>query len=368
MVELPKDIVTVSLNGLNTRRAIDEDRENVFFTPGATTALGVGLLGLAAIATWQIRSVSVLTWSTSPIENTWASVSSGHRFRGEGRCLMSVHDAAQESRSEQPQTYQRHAWAASSEVRRILVYLWALVLLSLAFFGTIFGVTKAVAKNCPAVSMCRAYIGNSWSLLPDTDGVTSIYNLDTTRDANSGNSLTAGLAITILFIMAVQSFLTVGLHCAELLVNMSRDEYTWRETSTKKGYKPKNAVMNVLSSPKTMLLLALKPLIHWVYGLGVTFVGSNGTYIRPPQLLYLTLSLVLLATFATYLCFQKPKGPQPATFGHVQTLVDLIDVYGHPLYWGHKSGVSDDVAHAGTATTPLPPIMKTEWYAADHGV
>lgn len=353
------------------------DPETISYSPSAILALGIGLMGAAAITTWQFAKSSVPTWSTSPIENAWASVATGQRLRSEGRCLMSVHEAAFEGHPNHPQIQQKSAWSSNKEVRRVMIYLWILPALSFAVFGIVLGVTRALAHKCDTdysfAQACPAFKGPSWSFLPDNGGLTSLLQLNIV-EALKGDvrgdglgSVAAGMASIFVIILVIQSFVTMGLHCTELIVNVSRDESTWRETYTKRGYKPRNAIITVLTSPKSLLLLILKPFIHWVFGLGVTLYDGAGIFLRPPQLLYLSLVLTILALFATYLAFKKLKGPQPATFGHLQTLIDLIDVYGHPLYWGHKFQSVVEISHFGTATTPLPRIRESELYAAEIG-
>ena len=158
--------------------------------------------------------------------------------------------------------------------------------------------------------------------------------------------------------------MTMGLHCAELLVNLSRDEDTWCETYTAKGYVSRNALFDVLRSWKTVLLLVLKPVVHWLFGLGITFYFDWGIFMRQPQILYMSIAIIVLAVFGTFLCFKRPKGPQPATFGHVQTLVNLVDDWNENMFWGHKGCDTNGICHAGTAHSELGKIMMTEVHAA----
>lgn len=48
-----------------------------FFSPGALIALGIGLVGNAAITIWQLRLITIPTLSSSPIDVAWASLSMG---------------------------------------------------------------------------------------------------------------------------------------------------------------------------------------------------------------------------------------------------------------------------------------------------
>jgi hypothetical protein len=72
----------------------------------------------------------------------------------------------------------------------------------------------------------------------------------------------------------------------------------------------------------------------------------------------------VLAGFTTFLSFQHPKGEQPATFGHNQTLMDLVDEWHLLLVWGDKgvSGEGEEIRHAGTASYPLDSIRKDALY------
>lgn len=116
-----------------------------------------------------------------------------------------------------------------------------------------------------------------------------------------------------------------------------------------------------------MLLFSLTPMVHWMFGLSMQLYGDYGLFIRPVQIVYLGLLVGCLATFITYLAFKKPKGPQPPTYGHIQTLLDLIDeiptVEGS-VFWGHKSIDKDtEMAHAGVSESSLEPIMFDRLYA-----
>ena len=101
--------------------------------------------------------------------------------------------------------------------------------------------------------------------------------------------------------------------------------------------------------------------MHWISGKGVTYVYNWGIFLRPPQLLYLAVGMAVLALFATFLCFKEPKGPQPATFGHVQT---LVDEWSSLMFWGDKGlrAEGDGIRHAGTANVSLEPVLTGALY------
>ena len=346
-----------------------------YVSPGAIMALGVGLTGTAALTTWQFFAARVEIWSSSPIQTAWAFVATARRSRVVGRCMISVHDAKLAAAPTLPQQRQRSAWSAHPEVRRILRYLWVLTSLVLLWFvGLLISIT-VTWKRCQAegdhanyVDICQnIYQGPSWSLLPDTNGITSLAQIKLVDDAGGSSYHMAipksvGFALAFIMMMGFQAMLTMGLHCADLLVNMSRDEDTWRKCSQKEGYTSQNALMTALTSWKSWLLFVLKPLIHWLFGLGMAFYIGWGIFMRPPQILYTSFAVLLLTIFGTYLCLDRPKGPQPATFGHVQTLVNLIDEWDEPIFWGHRGMNADWTSRAGTARSAMEPVRLLEYY------
>src|ERR1700722_3745782 len=61
--------------------------------------------------------------------------------------------------------------------------------------------------------------------------------------------------------------------------------------------------------------------------------------------------LVPVAVFVTFIAKRRPSGPQPAAYGHIQTLTDLVDEWLPTMYWGHK-GDDGVVCHAGASIPP----------------
>ncbi|KAJ8585468.1 hypothetical protein M405DRAFT_408540 [Rhizopogon salebrosus TDB-379] len=67
--------------------------------------------------------------------------------------------------------------------------------------------------------------------------------------------------------------------------------------------------------------------------------------------LELVHSAVSIACFFTPVALFRPHGPQPAAYGHLQTLANLVDEWS----WGHKEdGIP--YCHAETSNYPLPPV------------
>jgi len=130
-----------------------------------------------------------------------------------------------------------------------------------------------------------------------------------------------------------------------------------------KGIEPMNPIRTFLGSWHCMVLLALKPLIHWLFGWAVSTAAGNGLWVRAALVFWLTAGTTVVAAFITFVASTRQRGPQPAAYGHIQTLADLVDEWSTRMFWGHK-GASRTAAHAGTSSELLPPIDMTMDYAS----
>jgi hypothetical protein len=208
-------------------------------------------------------------------------------------------------------------------------------------------------------------LGNSWQFIPlftgdqirentcpaarCTDG-TSVLNVGWT--ANSGMLGNVG---SIFLIAVFQAGLTLALHCAELLVNLSRDEGIFRMAITPKGTDPRySSIIAAFSSWQTIILFAFKAAVHWLFGLSINNDFRLGVNMYPPQIFYFTAFALSVAIFATYVSLRRPSGPLPATFGHLQTMADLIDDWDDRMFWGHKEDGNPNYAGTSKAWLKMP--------------
>jgi len=101
----------------------------------------------------------------------------------------------------------------------------------------------------------------------------------------------------------------------------------------------------------------------------------------PVQILNFSLALGVFTVILTLLALWRPRGPQPATYGHIQTLANLIDEWPaegqKQIYWGHKGlyepGCDEDMSsdwdvgekwcHTGTSSEPLGTVKINALYA-----
>ncbi|KAF7979524.1 hypothetical protein HWV62_42102 [Athelia sp. TMB] len=317
--------------------------------------LGITIFLQALISTYAILTVKIITWSSSPFDTAFALLRNGLLTRKPGRSMHTAVDgdiALPPSREHQPS-----AWESHPVVKWVIVSLWLLGLLY-ALWG---GLAYTTWKASPLVD--DPFITNgSWALIPNlnTDTLAFPWTVDPTHDAIPWP------IIFSVFIVA-QGSLTFALHCAELNVNVMRDELQWRQATTSSGMSmSRNPITGVLRSWPNMSLLMAKPILHWLFGLAMTMRGSSDALSetllqisiinRPMQIGYLSGALLFFAAGMTTLALRHPPGLQPATFGHMQTLANVIDVWAPTIWWGYKAS-NESVGHAGTSDWPdLPPM------------
>ena len=163
----------------------------------------------------------------------------------------------------------------------------------------------------------------NWSLFPlqGAPSVTIFWETNNSTGAITDASLIRGLAL----LCALQALITIDLYCVELLVDCSRDKSIWRAAGKPSGLKrDSNTLMQTLSSWQTLLILVYKPIMHWIYGLCVSAWFYSGIHIEPAQIFYMTVLAVILTILTTRIANYKPHGPQPAMYGHLQTIVNLV--------------------------------------------
>lgn len=374
-------------------------------------ALGIGLAGQATIATWCLvsSSKSIPTWSSNPLNTALAVAQKNGVTHRPGRCMLSVHQKEMTTQEAYPLKKQDNMFKIKYAVQCILALLWSLALLAIAWPITIAAVSKSIGN---ASALGQGFQPSCWRFAFhwDQSDLACTRNYVTLSFSPYGNdhkpdsaifSYGAEAVLCILFVCLIQGIQTIALHCLELLVNLSRDEGIWRQAySDTKEAPGTQLIMNPLhaaiSSWENIFLFVSKALLHWIIGQsvipsvvieesknlesmasvaveGVTSLSfKNGfqfemVYAR--LIIYAVLAIVV-AAMATFLALRRPRGCQPATMGHLQTLVDLVDDWktgeGSRMWWGDKTQLeTDEVRHAGTScdNSLLLPIDRNAKYA-----
>ncbi|KAI4275631.1 MAG: hypothetical protein L6R38_005820 [Xanthoria sp. 2 TBL-2021] len=347
------------------------------FSLPALAVLTLGLSSQTMIATWSFLAMGrhVPTWSANPLNNALTCVHHGLEARPD-RTLTSYDHSSniQRARYRHQIPRRRQHSLADSRPSAILVtiLLWVAVLVTIIWVSCTFGLGTQTQKLSQGTESSVLHRGNAvtWTANP----------------SSSANFRWAVVLAGIAFVFATQLTFTFALHCVELLVNVTRDERVWRKASDhlKGGLRSgnghsngaqsgrikkakganidPNAIKEAFTSWETSTLFIFKIAIHWIFGESIqikldTEANAHVT-IWARSLLLLMAFLFGVALFGTYLCFRKRNGPQPVAYGHLQTLVDLVDDWGksdEKLYWGDKGHVSWDhnieIRRAGTAGT-----------------
>ncbi|KAK1761200.1 hypothetical protein QBC47DRAFT_369358 [Echria macrotheca] len=355
---------------LGKPKSVTDTVTSMHINPAALLTLGLGILLQAIIATWAIKKTHIPSWSSNPLDVVRACVhdeQSGHRLEPRvGRCMMGVDLAKQDAEARRPDPRQKPIFRAHSRVRYILFLLCAVPVLSMVWGGVVLEYIKQGQKN--------GVLGRSWALLPVFTGMTDAncsvdHCTDGTSVLNVGWSASNGMAGTlggVLVVAAFQSAVSLSLHCAELIVNLSRDEEIFRELIGPRGTNGRyNSITAALKSWQTLFLFALKAGVHWIFGLAINLQYRLGVNMYPPQVFYLAGFALLTFAFALYLSLRRPRGFLPASYGHLQTMADIIDEWADSgcMFWGEKFA-GDDVTpgYTGTSTGRLREPRETQLY------
>ncbi|KAG1897956.1 uncharacterized protein F5891DRAFT_1191268 [Suillus fuscotomentosus] len=252
-----------------------------------------------------------------------------------------------------PSKTQPSAWRAHTSIRKVVIFLWVVVV---AYAGW------AVLVSCVRISYHSSQI-HTWSFSQPQD-ISILYGLP-------GADLLVWILLFI-NIAVIQGPLTMVLHCSELIANVIRDESQWRCATKKKGLRPTmNPLKSIFSYPICLILFAVKPFLHWMFGLSITVStdavdgtlhGQLQVLMFEAQIWNLYIALFIFACFFTLIALRRPRGPQPAAYGHLQTLANLIDSpLSHVIWWGHKA--DGPVCHAGTSDHELQEVKMDCDYA-----
>ncbi|KAK4246976.1 hypothetical protein C7999DRAFT_32660 [Corynascus novoguineensis] len=281
------------------------DIDSVHINAVALITLGLGFLLQTTITNWALLETNIPTWSSNPLDiarTCTVDEHDGHRVELRiGRCMMSLHLAKEDARWCRPRPRQKPMITAHPRVRRILILLWTLPVLSGIWGGAVYGYLSKGNRN--------AVFGRSWSLLPVFTGSTD-FNCDTGQ-CTDGTSVVnvgwtangaAGIIGAVFLIIAFQSVVTLALHCVELIVNLSRDEKVYRELIGPRGTNGHyNSVLAAFTSWQTIFLFALKAGIHWIFGLAINVQFQLGVNMYPPQILYFSAFCLVAAVFGLLL-------------------------------------------------------------------
>lgn len=325
--------------------------------------LGIALLLQVVIAWSSMRAVKVLTWSSSPFDLTAALVYHTQLIPVPFQCMRAVSGLDLYEGPAKPSDRQPSAWHAHPSIRKVIMSLWGLVV-AYAGWATLamYFYDKYFENNSYYTYDMAVPISKSWSFFPiDTFSNVVVYEVPFSRNG-------LWFFLSLANVAVLQGPLVLGLHCSELIVDVIQDERRWRYASRTEGLKlATNPLKSVFANPFYLLLFVVKPVLHWMFGLA--FTSSSGAYAHwvsfymfIVQIWNLCIALFIFACFITFVSLRRPHGPQPAAYGHLQTLANLVDEWSPVMWWGHKEdGIP--YCHAGTSDHSLPDVKMDRIYA-----
>lgn len=166
------------------------------------------------------------------------------------------------------------------------------------------------------------------------------------------------LVLFFLFGLGLQASICVPLHCMELIVNVTRDETAWRHATTEKGASlHTSGLEGAFQNWQWWILFAMKPFAQWLFTYASVWSIYENTEVlvcvNAIPLAVLTGVMIVLMFLGEHMARKRQNGPQPAAYGHLQIVVDLIDDCGEgnkkPLYWGVKHSVAGAMPRVGTS-------------------
>ncbi|KAG8859059.1 hypothetical protein FRB96_004629 [Tulasnella sp. 330] len=287
--------------------------------------LGIALTLQAVLGLIAYHKTTVHTWSSSPLDVSSALVHHGCMKHRSDRCMRSA-ASTDDTTAIRPSPHQPKPWACHKSVSRVVYLVWITAI--------VFLILPWAYKFNPKVSGYLSWDGPTWDGFAPPLAVLQ-------------GSLIVGI---------VQALITVSLHCSELVTTLARDEEVWRAATSAKGAQPSANPLRVLfGSWQTCGLVLWKPVLHWIFGLSLSLQVTSGLVLSTVSLA-LGPGIIVVAVFVTYIANLKPPGPQPAAYGNVQVLADLVDEWWETMYWGHKGTKLWGASHAGTSSGPLPPV------------
>lgn len=349
-------LLVISYTGAS--QSVSQREGAITFGGVALFFLSIGLLGQVAISAYCLYGAvgrKILSWSASPLNTALACLHHGLYDRHPGRGMMGVESKDLPPEPQRPKKRQPSMRKTCPTTYKIVCVTFLFAFLIIVFAGAMYAL---------AVHDMHPWENKTFSFFKEaptgSDKTIATEGFDV--GIHSKDNLLPHFLV-FLFGLAMHIIITFTLHCAELLVNIFRDERSWRAAAKPRGTPLGNgAVKSARTSLAWMFLFVLKPVAQWLFGAqGISYrIGdihetrSSGQILFNPIPLFVLAGVaILLAVFATCLVFRKQSGPQPATYGHLQTIIDAVDDWGKGdsghLWWGYKGLGGDGVGIVGTS-------------------
>jgi hypothetical protein len=211
--------------------------------------LGVALLLQMMIALSGMRTVKILTWSSSPFDLAAALVHHTQLTPVTFRCMRCVSALDVDENPARPSETQPSAWHAHPSIRKVVISLWGIVAACVGWAALVMYLVDKYAG--PSVLTMQ-----TWSFIPNPQYQYQIaYRMPSIS--------IQWWIVAFVNVAAVQGPLTLGLHCSELIANVIRDEKQWRCATGRKGLRTAtNPVMSIFAHPICLVLFVAKPFLR----------------------------------------------------------------------------------------------------------
>ena len=359
----------------------------ICFFSQAATVTWIYLASRRHIKTWSSNTLTILLACMSS-DSSMASASNNPKYSSVVSTATRVsheHNHILAHRLGPPpcsQPYNRQASLLSTRkiaIRRTLCVISALPVLVLIWAAIVLNAWKrseapnSFDKFASGTTKLNQTLQHLMSTDSDTFPAIKPFSIQT-NPGPAPSLINAGttMFVCLILVFCIQVYLTFALHCAEVLINSARDQRFWEKAARAMDSKERGAPleMNVVASylgnlPNVILLLA-KVVMHWLFNQSLlpivlfsnSYDNENWQCILTEICLFgvptscLAAVAIVLTGITWYEACRSPRGPQPSTYGHLQTLAELVDEWGggERLYWGDKGVTSGGLLRrAGTS-------------------
>lgn len=329
------------------------DRSGIDFNGWGLVGLGAGLLLQAVISTWALLdSAYVGTWNANPLATARACRVLQDTGRGPLPLPLPL-SSPQASTPLLPASRQPSALTLYPTLRTLANAIWAVslltvaLLLAIAIRASLPGASRDTRKPTTSVYFVEHYIGHAdaWHVWQFFGTVRALYNWDPFAQRTEW--------VGLLVQCAALAPVTAGLHVAESIIALRRDERIWRGAATE-GVDPEGSVL--VPRGVGWLMVGYQCVVPWVFGFAIACNGSMHFATLPA--LVVAVMFLALGGVVEWLIRARPRGTQPATYGDVRVLMALVDDWDHKkIFWGDKGGVGFGVRRAGTAGRRLADLV-----------
>ncbi|KAF7983507.1 hypothetical protein HWV62_21838 [Athelia sp. TMB] len=281
--------------------------------------LGSSLFLQSLIALVALCKCLSLIQSSSALGTASTLIDGQGLFAERQRCMHNLLDDNPRFSPREPLASQPSAWNSHKAVKKIIILAWCLVVAYVAWGGIV--ALLAVHANSANIAHWNTSNVGYWSLVPKSGQSAALQVEFHTDDPSGSFGWATWLALYLIFTV-LQGGLTLQLHCCEVVTNVVRDEASWRAASVNGASLSVNPITAVLGSWHSLLLLAAKPFMHWMFGLSLSVRGQSTLASQTMGDQIYDATAISSSLTLTNSCFQVNTSSPVANPNH-EILIDL---------------------------------------------